>query len=121
VAFVVTSCSDSLEDIEVEVEALSPNFIIAGYYKARSLTRSRRVPSVVSSRPQTSMNLQPRSSASFLLKVIPRTAGLLAVPVVHFRSLKGLPPAPQTRRDLAQRGASFVFVSPQGCSGGASD
>jgi hypothetical protein len=59
------------------------------------------------------MNLQPRSSASFLLKAIPRTAGLLPVPVVHFRSLKGLPPAPQTRRDLTQRGASFIFVAPQ--------
>ena len=32
-AFVVTSCSDFLEDVEVEVEQLSPNFIIAGYFK----------------------------------------------------------------------------------------
>jgi hypothetical protein len=32
-AFVVTSSSDLLEDVEVEVEQLSPNFIIAGYFK----------------------------------------------------------------------------------------
>lgn len=36
-AFVITSSSDFLEDIEVEVEQLSPNFIIAGYYKVPSL------------------------------------------------------------------------------------
>ena len=111
-AFVVTSCSDLLEDVEVEVEQVSPNFIIAGYFKVPTLSpfpMSRLTPSI-----QTTMNLQPRSSASFLLKVIPRSAGLLPVPVVHFRSLKGLPPAPQTRRDLAQRGATFVFVTPQG-------
>jgi hypothetical protein len=50
-AFVVTSCSDFLEDIEVEVEPLSPNFIIAGYYKVPPHTRSHRVlPPVVSPR-----------------------------------------------------------------------
>jgi hypothetical protein len=30
IAFVLTSCSDLLEDVEVEVEQLSPSFIIAG-------------------------------------------------------------------------------------------
>ena len=37
-AFVVTSCSDLLEDVEVEVEQVSPNFIIAGYFKVPTLS-----------------------------------------------------------------------------------
>ncbi len=37
-AFVVTSCSDLLEDVEVEVEQASPNFIIAGYFKVPTLS-----------------------------------------------------------------------------------
>ena len=39
-AFVVTSCSDLLEDVEVEVEQVSPNFIIAGYFKVPTLSPS---------------------------------------------------------------------------------
>jgi hypothetical protein len=40
IAFVVTSCSDLLEDVEVEVEQLSPNFIVAGYFKVCHTSRS---------------------------------------------------------------------------------
>jgi hypothetical protein len=40
IAFVVSSCSDLLEDVEVEVEQASSNFIIAGYFKVPTLSPS---------------------------------------------------------------------------------